>query len=102
MKGKTKDIALVAVFTAVMIICSQISINIPISPVPITLSIFAVLSTVLLGFKKGTLVQVVYVTLGICGAPVFNGFSGALQGFRPHRRIYCLIHNYGFGDGIFD
>ncbi|MDD3767116.1 MAG: biotin transporter BioY [Eubacteriales bacterium] len=77
MKGKTKDIALVAVFTAVMIICSQISINIPISPVPITLSIFAVfLSTVLLGFKKGTLVQVVYVTLGICGAPVFNGFSG--------------------------
>lgn len=77
MKGRTKDLVLVAVFTAVMIICSQISINIPISPVPITLSIFAVfLSTVLLGFKKGTMVQVVYVTLGICGAPVFHGFTG--------------------------
>ncbi len=72
---KTKDLTLIAVFTAVMVIFAQISI--PIQPVPITLSIFAVfLSTLLLGWRRGTIVQIIYVLLGICGAPVFQGFTG--------------------------
>lgn len=79
MKLTIKDITLVAIFTSIMIICAQISVPIPFSPVPITLSIFAVfLSTMMLGWKCGTLVQVVYVLLGICGAPVFQGFTGGM------------------------
>ncbi len=80
MKIATKDLTLIAVFTAVMVIFSVISINIPISPVPITLSIFGVfLSTLLLGWQRGTLVQVIYVLLGLCGAPVFSNFGSGVQ-----------------------
>ncbi len=83
MKINTKDITLVAVFTAVMVIFAQISI--PLQPVPITLSIFAVfLSSLLLGWRRGTIVQIIYVLLGICGAPVFQGFTGgAARVFGP-------------------
>ena len=64
MKINTRDITLVAVFTAVMVIFAQISI--PLQPVPITLSIFAVfLSSLLLGWRRGTIVQIIYVLLGI-------------------------------------
>lgn len=79
MKITTKDITLIAVFTAIMVIFAQISVPIPFSPVPITFSLFAVfLSTMMLGWKCGTIVQVVYVMLGICGAPVFQGFTGGM------------------------
>ncbi|OQB14802.1 MAG: Biotin transporter BioY [Firmicutes bacterium ADurb.Bin193] len=77
MKFTTKDLLLVSVFTAVMVIFAQISIPLPFSPVPITLSIFAVfMSSMLLGMVRGTIVQIVYVLLGACGAPVFQGFVG--------------------------
>ncbi|MDR0405695.1 MAG: biotin transporter BioY [Clostridiales bacterium] len=79
MKFTTKDVTIVAVFTAIMVICSQISVPVPFSPVPITLSLFAVfLSSALLGWKRGTAVQAVYVLLGLCGAPVFQGFTGGM------------------------
>ncbi|MCK9478153.1 MAG: biotin transporter BioY [Firmicutes bacterium] len=79
MKIPTKEIAVIALFTAVMVIFSQIAVPIPISPVPITLSIFAVfLISTLLGHKSATVVQVVYLLLGIIGAPVFNGFTGGI------------------------
>jgi biotin transport system substrate-specific component len=80
MKLRSKELSTVALFAAVMAICSQVSIPIPISPAPITLSLFGVfLTSMLLDYKSSTLVQIVYVLLGICGAPVFQGFSGGIS-----------------------
>ena len=76
MKGlKTRDVALVGLFAALIVICAWISI--PLGPVPVTLQTFAVfLSAALLGSRRGTLAVGVYVLLGVVGLPVFSGFKG--------------------------
>lgn len=75
-KLSTKDITYIAVFAALMAICSWISIP---TTVPFTLQAMAVfLSVGLLGGKRGTLAVIVYVLLGAIGLPVFAGFSSGL------------------------
>lgn len=89
MKLKTKDLALVGLFAALMAVCAWISI--PVGPVPVTLQTFAVfLSAALLGSKRGTLAVLVYILLGVVGLPVFARFStlnpvtfGYVLGFLP-------------------
>ena len=67
------------VFAAVMVVCSWIAIPLP-SGVPINLAVLGVLlSAGCLGFKYGTLTQLVYVLLGCVGLPVFAGFNGGLH-----------------------
>ena len=62
MKLKTKDLALVGLFAALMAVCAWISI--PVGPVPVTLQTFAVfLAAALLGSKRGTLAVLVYILL---------------------------------------
>lgn len=79
MKLSIKDLVTIALFTAITVIFAQISLPVPFSPVPITLSLFAVfLSAMLLGAKRAAFVNIVYVLLGICGAPVFQGFTGGI------------------------
>lgn len=79
MKLTTKQIVLIGLFTAVTVIFSQISIKIPISPVPITFQALAVfLSAIILGSKAGTLSLLVYILLGAIGLPVFANFKGGL------------------------
>src|SRR5829696_7645933 len=54
-------------------------ITIPLSPVPFTLQVLAViLSGLLLGVRHGALAQAVYVLVGAIGVPVFAGFKGGL------------------------
>ena len=54
-------------------------ITIPLSPVPFTLQVLAViLSGLLLGVRNGALAQAVYVLVGAVGVPVFSGFTGGL------------------------
>lgn len=73
---KTRDMVLIALFAALMAICSWISVP---TTVPFTLQTFAVFVTVgLLGGKRGTLAVLVYILLGAIGLPVFAGFSGGL------------------------
>lgn len=73
---KTKDMALIALFAALIIICSWISIP---STVPFTMQTFAVFLTLgLLGGKRGTMAVLVYVLLGVVGLPVFSGFKGGI------------------------
>lgn len=75
-KGKTYDMAYIAVFTVLMAICSWISIP---GPVPFTLQTFAVfLAVLLLGGKRGLIAVTVYILLGAVGIPVFAGFSGGI------------------------
>ena len=76
MKLKTKDLALVGLFAALMAVCAWISI--PVGPVPVTLQTFAVfLAAALLGSKRGTLAVLVYILLGVVGLPVFAFGHGA-------------------------
>ena len=78
MKLSTKDMALVAMFTSLTAIGAFISI--PLGPVPITLqSLFVILSGLILGPKLGALSQIVYILLGLVGAPIFAGFTGGPQ-----------------------
>ena len=75
---KIKDMAIVAMFTALISVLSQVSIPLPVSPVPITLQTFAVyLTGAVLGSRKGTLALIIYILIGIFGMPVFSqGKSG--------------------------
>lgn len=69
------DIVYIALFTAVIAICSQISI--PFGPVPFTLQTLGVFVTAsILGGKRGTFCVIIYLLLGLIGVPVFAGFSG--------------------------
>lgn len=73
----TKKMCMCGLFAALTAVFSQIQI--PMAPVPINLATFSVmLSGSILGWKYGALSQIVYVLLGMVGAPVFAGFSGGL------------------------
>ena len=75
-RGKTYDMAYIAVFTVLIVICSWISIP---TAIPFSLQTFAVfLSVSILGGKRGTLAVVVYVLLGAVGVPVFAEFTGGI------------------------
>ena len=75
----TKDIAMIAVCSAVMAICSWISIP---AAIPFTLQTFGVFLTIgLLGGRNGNLSVLVYLLLGAVGLPVFAGFSGEERTF---------------------
>lgn len=70
-------LVLVAMFAAIITICSWISIP---TAVPFTLQTLGVfLAAGLLGWKYGLLSVVVYVLLGAVGAPVFANFSGGFS-----------------------
>ena len=71
-----KNIAYMALFSALTAICSWISIP---TLVPFTLQTFAIFLMVgLLGTKRSLLSILIYLLLGAIGLPVFAGFSGGL------------------------
>lgn len=76
---KVNRIVSIALMTAIICVLSPFAIMIPVSPVPISLSTFAIYITVIiLGWKDGTISVLLYVLLGFAGAPVFTGFSGGV------------------------
>ncbi len=76
MKLKTKDLALCALFAALIAVCAWISIP---ATVPFTLQTFAIFAALgLLGGKRGTAAVAVYLLLGAIGVPVFAGFQGGI------------------------
>ncbi len=73
---KIKDIVLIALFSAIIVVCSFITIP---AVVPFTLQTFAVfLCLNILGAKKGIISILIYILLGIVGLPVFSGFNGGI------------------------
>ena len=77
-KIRVRDIAYVAVFTAMISVCAWIAIPTP-TQIDFTLQVLGVFLAVgLLGGKRGTLAVTAYLLLGAVGAPVFAGFSGGL------------------------
>ncbi|MBO4392328.1 MAG: biotin transporter BioY [Clostridia bacterium] len=75
MKNSIKPLVMTALFAAITCVLSIISIPLPFSPVPFTLSLLAVfLSGSFLSPLWAFLSQTVYILIGIAGVPVFSGF----------------------------
>lgn len=103
-----KDVAYVGLFTAVIAVCSFLTIP---AAVPFTLQTFAVfLSLGILGGKRGVLAIVCYVLLGTLGVPIFAGFKGGIgilfgatggyiMGFILCGLIYLVVEKF-FGKSI--
>ncbi len=82
-KLSVRQIAVVGVMTAVTCVLAPFSV--PIGPVPISLTNFAIyMSLYVLGMKEGTLSYLIYLLMGLVGIPVFSGFtSGPEKLFGP-------------------
>lgn len=78
-KLSTRDLCMIGLWTAVIVIMAQISIPMPLG-VPMTMQTFAItMAGVVLGGKKGFIATAIYVLLGAIGIPVFANFSGGLS-----------------------
>lgn len=76
MNTKTKEITLIGMMAAVTCIAGPLSLPLPFSPVPISLTNLAVyFSVYILGMKRGTASYLVYLLLGLVGLPVFSAFT---------------------------
>lgn len=96
-----KDMVMTAMFSALIAVCSILSI--PVGQVPVTLQTFAVcLAAAVLGRRRGTVSVLVYILLGAVGLPVFSGMSsgigilagptgGYIIGFLPAALIIGLV-----------
>lgn len=70
-----RKIALVALFAALTAVGAMV--RIPLWPVPVTLqTLFVLLSGLVLGARLGAMSQIVYITVGLMGLPVFSGGGG--------------------------
>jgi biotin transport system substrate-specific component len=80
---KSKDAALVLLFSVLTFLSAQIII--PSQPVPFTLQTMVVLlSGAFLGARNGAYSQIIYITAGAIGIPVFAGFGfGFMKLFGP-------------------
>lgn len=90
MSSIVKNTVLIGLFSAVICVCSLVSI--PLFGVPITLQGFGIYTALLiLGGARGSAAVAVYIFIGAIGMPVFSGFSG---GFG---RLFDASGGYIFG-----
>lgn len=76
----TRDLALVALFTALTAVCAWISVPVPAPFIQFTMQTFAIFAALLtLGGRRGTYAVAAYLLLGAVGAPVFSNFRGGLS-----------------------
>ncbi len=70
-----RSMMLVSLMTAICCILAPISI--PIGPIPVSLSVLAVLFCgYILGPRLGSLCVLLYILIGFFGLPVFSGYAG--------------------------
>ncbi len=73
---KLKNTVSISLFTAVIAVCSLITLPFP---VPFTLQTLGIFSALLiLGGKHGTVAISIYIAVGLMGLPVFSGFSAGI------------------------
>ena len=78
-KNHTLGLVTAALFTALIVVCSQIAIPMP-TQVSLTLQSFGVaLCGYVLGVKWGLASIITYVLLGTVGVPVFSELKGGVQ-----------------------
>lgn len=102
-----RDVVLVVGVVPVMALCSQVSVPVPGSPVPVTLQTLGlVVTAAALGPARGVAGQVLFLTLGAIGLPLFSEFSGGadhilgatggyLVGFVPAAYLIGLAARHG-------
>lgn len=74
-----RTMVLIALVTAITCIFAPLSLPIPLSPVPITLTnLILFISIYILGCRGALISFILYLLLGFVGLPVFSGFSGGL------------------------
>ena len=79
-KIRTKQMVLIALMTAVTCVLGPLSIPLPFSPVPISLTNFAIfLAIFVLGMNNGPISFIIYLLIGAVGVPVFSSFRGGFQ-----------------------
>lgn len=89
-----------------LVLCTQVRIPLPFTPVPVTGQTFAVIAWPLLfGYRAGFGAVASYLTLGALGAPVFAGFesltalwgptSGYLIGFAVAAMLLGYLRDCG-------
>lgn len=79
-----KQMVLIALFTALMVVGAYIKIPNPFFPVFITFqTVFCALSGLISGSKNGVKSIVIYVLMGLAGLPVFSTPSGPQYIFQP-------------------
>ena len=96
--SSVRDIVRIAVMTAIIALCSILSIPMPLG-VPITLQTFALFFVLeFSGGKNGTVSFLLYALIGALGAPVFSGLAsgigylaGPTGGFLIGFVFSCLI-----------
>ena len=72
--------AVTALMTAVTCILAPLSIPLPFSPVPISLTNLVIfISVFILGMKDATISFLIYLLLGTVGLPVFSSFRAGLS-----------------------
>jgi len=84
--GVAWDVARIAAGNLLLILCAQIAVPLPWTPVPVTGQTFGVLLVAaLLGARRGTIVVGLYLIEGLFGLPVFQpyGLPGALRMAGP-------------------
>ncbi len=76
-RPRTKTLAMIGLMAALICILGPLTIPLPFSPVPLSLTHLPIFFSIyLLGMKKGTVSYLIYMLLGLVGLPVFSGFSG--------------------------
>ena len=79
-KLETRQMTLIGLMSALMCVAGPLSVPLPFTPVPISLTnLIIYLTAFVLGCKSGTVSYVIYLLLGTAGLPVFSGFTGGLS-----------------------
>ena len=66
-------------FAALTGVCAWINIPLFFTPIPLNLALIGpILAGLLLGYKFGTVSQLIYILIGITGLPVFAGFTAGI------------------------
>lgn len=89
----TKEIVIIAIFTALTTILSQIAIPFPSSPAPISFGVVAVYITgILLKPKHAVFAQVCYLLIGAIGLPIFGNFRGGVGALFGVTGGYLMVY----------
>jgi biotin transport system substrate-specific component len=74
---QTKKLTLTALMAAILCVLGPLSVPLPFSPVPISLTMIGIyLAVYAVGMAGGAGAYLVYLLLGLVGLPVFSGFTG--------------------------
>lgn len=101
------DIVLSVGGALLIVLATQVAVNLPFTPVPITGQTFGVLiASMLLGRVRAVAAVAIFLTAGIMGAPVFANFmsvtalfgpsAGYLLGFIPMAYVAGLLAEKGW------